>query len=76
MRDRACRHLLAVVYILAIRPVGHQDWVWSARILWPIYIAPDEALAALESHGHIFLVDVVKRGLINLVEIFDLIRHG
>ena len=62
--------------ILAIWTICHQYRIWLAGILWSINVAPHQTLVAFQGYSYIFLIDVIKRCLIDFVEILDRIRHG
>jgi hypothetical protein len=63
------------VYILAVRAVSHQDWIFRVRLLGTIYVASDQAFTVLQSDGDILLVDVRERYVVDFVQISYLVRH-
>ena len=63
--------------VLAVRCVGCQHRIRGvAGPFGPVDIAPDQASAKFQLDGGVLLVDVVKRGLVDLVKILsDRVGH-
>ena len=68
-------HLLFVVDILAVGPIGNQNRN-ATRVLGSVHIATDKTSLNFESYCYILFKNIWERCFGHGVEVLELVRHG